>query len=250
MCRLYAAPSAQSSRRDAVLDSKFFSKSETASLLTETLDEVEFDNYIVNVEYASKVHDNGVTSGPPRVKRFKPPSQGVPSGNVASPCPPPAPVLSCHRPRIESEHGHSDTTAVYQVAHAELDDIWSLGGKDDAALSASARIVKEPHNLFPEREVKLPNYKGTEYPISVFSEVRGSVYGSCTEISSPGKRSQSWGSCNDSDTPLVNFCDDIVQDVLTDGVHTNSVSQARSPDHREGESHSCNNRTVVLDDDW
>ena len=254
VCRLYALPSAQASRRDAVLDSKFFTKAEVDSLLSETLDEIEFDSYIVTVEYAPEELSTGLSCGPPRVKRFKPPSQSVLPGAFTSAGLPPAPVVSCDRQCNVGSAGHSGTTAAYQISHAELDDIWSLGDDNSTSLpTAHTPITKVHGDTHYKYETNQLSYKSNEDATSVFSDsfkVCGPLCSNYKDTISPSKNSQSWDSCDDSDIPLANLCDGILQCEATDENNTNSRSRAKIPIAQKYSSLDGDNRTQFMDDEW
>ena len=110
-CVLYSRDGSDESHK--ALGTIFLSKDQVGRIVTQGSDELEFENYLVHIEFSKVTYD-----APALVKELRTSSFAVPS------------VLSRAMPKKECFSASSVPTMkdLYTVTDEELDEIWAFGG--------------------------------------------------------------------------------------------------------------------------
>lgn len=192
ICELTPAVSASLARRGGTLASKHLSRAECMSLRSQTLLEIEFEEYVVTVEYPNN-QVNGFPSSEakqqrpaiPRVKKFKPPSQihdavPPPRWPECTSDPPASSFIASNNTAPSSNYstalGQRISNAAYYVNNEELDDIWNSASIQAANPTQSFDTVEDKNQVYSSTiyDLKEQSVAPREKPNNLFQNVFGS----------------------------------------------------------------------------
>lgn len=117
-CVLYSRDASEKGHK--ALDTKFLSKDQIQQIVTQSADELEFDNYLVRIEFSNDAYEAPALVKETQISKFTVPSN-ISKFTVPS-------MLSRPMPKNQCVSDASlPMRDVYTVTDKELDEIWAVG---------------------------------------------------------------------------------------------------------------------------